>query len=504
MNRHADFEKTWAILCSEEVAPICEMAVAAGEEMDTYVVGAADGSVEFRRIRDGGGYAYEVLGVEGRNPLARRDPAAFSPLSVELGDLFPARDRNHYPDAFESLSQIFDDPNAPDIGVVHSAAHNWEDRGGHRGEHGSIDVVQARAPMIFSGPGFGRGGFVDAGMRNVDLAPTLAAVLGVEPRPGMHLDASDADGLFLARQDGCVVDSVLDPDTRPEHLVFFLMDGTNSNVLYQMLEDGLLPNIGALVASGIALRQGSTAAFPTITLANHTTMVTGAYPGHHGILHNAYWDRAKAQEIVTNHPATWAMARDWMRDDVETLWEAAARTWPDAFTACVNEPADRGAGYSTFDFFRRGEVPAIASPDSVPHANQRFVRPHKDYAWSVSVDHMAMEQARGIWTGTYRDTSYPAPKLMWVNFTLTDSAMHLGGPHSEVARASIEECDARIGEIVDAIRMRGVLDRTAFALSADHGMEETNPEVRGDWNESLRDAGIDYRDEAYGFIYLGV
>lgn len=503
MRRHPDFARTWETLVSSDLSSICEMALSRGDEPDTFVAEATDGRVEFRRIPDGGGYTYEVSSVDGRDLLVNRDASAFSPLSEELGSLFPPPERNHYPDAFETISQIFDDANAPDMAVVHSAAHNWEDRGGHRGEHGSIDVVQARAPMIFSGPGFRTGGFTDSGIRNVDVAPTLAAALGVSSRAGTRMDGTQGD-VLLGRQDGNVVDDVLDPDGRPEHLVFFLMDGTNSNVLYQLIEDGRLPNIGALAQSGVTLSRGSTAAFPTITLANHTTMITGAYPGHHGILHNAYWDRQKGEEIVTNHPATWAMARSWMRRDVETLPEAVGRTWPGAFTACVNEPADRGAGYSTFDFFRRGEVPAIASPDTVPHANQRFVRPHKDYAWSVSVDHMGMEQACGIWSGHYRGTSYEAPKLMWVNFTLTDSAMHLGGPHSEVARSSIEECDARIGEILDCIRAAGAFDRTAFAVSADHGMEETNPEVTGDWNEVLRAAGIRYRDEAYGFIYLGV
>lgn len=30
---------------------------------------------------------------------------------------------------------------------------------------------------------------------------------------------------------------------------------------------------------------------PTVTLANHTAILTGCHPGHHGILHNAWYDR---------------------------------------------------------------------------------------------------------------------------------------------------------------------------------------------------------------------
>ena len=48
----------------------------------------------------------------------------------------------------------------------------------------------------------------------------------------------------------------------------------------------------------------------------------------------------------------------------------------------------------------------------------------------------------------------------------------------------------------------GAFDRTAFFLVADHGMEETDPKCTGNWAIALDDAGVAYRDEAYGFIYV--
>jgi hypothetical protein len=47
-----------------------------------------------------------------------------------------------------------------------------------------------------------------------------------------------------------------------------------------------------------------------------------------------------------------------------------------------------------------------------------------------------------------------------------------------------------------------VLDDTAFLLVADHGMEQSDPAVVGDWGDHLADAGIAVRDEASGFLYL--
>ena len=55
-----------------------------------------------------------------------------------------------------------------------------------------------------------------------------------------------------------------------------------------------------------------------------------------------------------------------------------------------------------------------------------------------------------------------------------------------------------------AVERAGVWDDTAFFLVADHGMEENDPSVTGDWGPALADTGVPYRDEAYGFIYAGV
>ena len=73
-----------------------------------------------------------------------------------------------------------------------------------------------------------------------------------------------------------------------------------------------------------------------------------------------------------------------------------------------------------------------------------------------------------------------------------------------MAAASVRDSDGRIGEIMAAIERRGVFDDCAFVLMADHGMQESDPTCRGDWDVALREAGIDARDEAYSFLYFGV
>jgi len=418
-------------------------------------------------------------------------------LEAEHADKHPERARNAYPHAFDHVAQLFDSPATPDLCVIHSARHNWEDQGGHLGEHGSLGVLQARAPFVIGGAGVRNLGYTPQSMRLVDVAPTVAALLGCAPHP---------DGRYVATQDGEARLELLDPSAkRPKHVIGFLFDGTNPNVLYDMARRGEAPNVARIIEMGSALEHGAIASLPTITLANHTTILTGTHPGHHGILNNAWYDRAQGKQVITNSSATWPWAMNTLYPEVETIHDAVHRTWADAFCMSVNEPCDRGADYSTFGYFRRGEVPPIPSrADDLPHTTERFVRPSKDYAWSSVIDHMATEQAVGVWSGHYRDESYPLPRFSWVNFTLTDAAMHEGGPHSEMAAASVRDSDGRIGDIMAAIEQRGVFDDCAFVLMADHGMQESDPTCRGDWDVALRDAGIPARDEAYSFLYFGV
>jgi hypothetical protein len=486
-----DAERALEILTGSELEPIVDMVLLARD--DAYEARAHDGSVRFRRSDDG---AFDVVDVSGSNPLADQATDRFSPLADEQAHRNPHRRDNAYPHAYEQVAQLFDHPAAPDLCVIHSADHNWEDQGGHRGEHGSLGIVQARAPFVLAGKGVRDDGLVPRAAQLVDVAPTVLELLGVAPaRDGRHLEG----------QDGTVREDALDLSAgRPRHVVVFLFDGTNPNVLYDMAARGEAPVTARLIDRGTAYAHGAISGLPTVTLANHTSILTGRQPGHHGILHNAWFDRRSGEQIITNSNSTWPQAMNHVFDGVESIHTAVHRDDPDAFTASVNEPCDIDADFSTFHFFRRKEVPPIPeSPDGLPHTTERFVRPSKDYSWSTVVDHMGVDQAVGIWSGSYRGETYPFPRFMFANFTLTDAAMHEGGPYSEIAAASVRDSDARMGEIIAAVERAGVVDDTAFVLLADHGMEESDPDVRGDWGVALRDEGLVFRDEGYGFLYLG-
>lgn len=499
----APIDRARELLLSKELDPIVDMVVECLGP-DLYRVSSSSGRVDFKRITVCHRWEFEVVETVGENPIADQSVERFVPLAQEMANRYPTRSENSYPFAYESIAQLFDSPDAPDLCVIHTSAHNWEDHGGERGEHGSLGVVQARAPFVLAGKGVKRLGIVDRACQLVDVAPTIAALLGCEVDGDcVGLSGQPRPSGYLRRQDGDEMLDILDGET-PELLVGLLFDGCNPNVLFDMAALGDLPNVARLIELGLAYRYGAMSSLPTVTLANHTSILTGAHPGHHGILHNAWWERATARQIITNSPATWANAMESLNEGVETVFQAIKRSFPSVSVYSVNEPCDVGADYSTFDIIRSGSLPPIPPAEGLAFSTERFVRPHKDYALASRIDSSCLDQALALLDGEFMGQTYELPKFLWLNFSLPDAAFHNGGPHSEIARASLIDTDARLGAVIEKLENLGIFDSCAFVLVADHGMEDSNPEVTGDWGSALTNAGLDFRDEAYGFLYFGV
>jgi hypothetical protein len=490
-------------LLDPALEPIVELVVSTND--GAYDVHAVDGRVRFTRTPEGTGWRFTETEVEGRNPLGDTAPDRFSPLAIERDQRWPSRAQQSYPHAHDQIAQLFDHPSAPDVACLHTASHNWQAQGGERGEHGSLSVVQVRAPFVLAGAGVKSAGLLPGSCRLVDVAPTVLALLGAEPIDGLGPNGRPADGCLLSRQDGVVLEDLFDHrEQPPDHVVGFLWDGCNANVLYDMVAGGEAPNLARLLGSGVGLGHGAMASWPSVTLANHTTVITGTHPGHHGILNNAWYDRAKGTQVITNSRETWPWAMQWLSPGIETIHQAVHRRWPDACTASVNEMCDVGADYSTFELLRTrrdGDIPRPPRADELPFATERFVRPEKSYQLFSRIDHTAMTQAIDIWTAAAAGEA-PLPRFCFVNFALTDTAFHHSGPYADIARAGIADTDARMGQVLAAVERSGAWDRTAFFLVADHGMEDSNPEVTGDWGVALDASGVPYRDEAYGFIYV--
>ena len=84
----------------------------------------------------------------------------------------------------------------------------------------------------------------------------------------------------------------------------------------------------------------------------------------------------------------------------------------------MNEPTDRGAGYSTFGLVRSSDSgdgarslrSVLPDPATDPHATQEFVAAADDYAWGTQVDGFGLVQMQQIFGGDNRQWTEP-PRL---------------------------------------------------------------------------------------------
>ncbi|HYO19638.1 MAG TPA: alkaline phosphatase family protein [Dermatophilaceae bacterium] len=490
-------------LTSPDLASIVDLVVWVERDTDDL---SADGLVAMAashvgRVRlhlDG---RHRVLA--GLDPIASEDPLAFLPYDLECASPGPPISReNSYPYAASRILSLFgDQTRSPDVAVIHTPGHFFPEQGGHVGEHGSLDVIQSRAPLLLSGKGVATRGIVEEHARLVDVCPTLATMAGV---PGADLRDAGGDPL-----DGRALTAYLGGEALAEPKVIgILWDGAHCGDLLHLAESGELPGIARLIANGVALRGGAVAQFPSVTLTNHTSILTGLGPGRHGVLGNVFYDRATGRRVVPNNAQTWHRSAEWLRPAVRTVFEMVNDGVPQgnsARTACVNEAVDRGADYSTMAMIRDSGSSSGAAglDDQLPEARASVHvhdMAHLDdsyFSWCTQVDDLGLEQMRQLWA-----TPELAPTLTWWANIVSDAGHHAGGPRSDIARDSLRDSDSRLVSFLAHLDELGITDQVTFLLTADHGFEGSDPTVTGSWQPALERLGIPFRDEGPGFIYL--
>ena len=486
-------------LTASSLADVVDLVVWV-EHLDGRPVAHAANHLGRVRLHPGG--VHDLL--DGVDPVPSEDPMAFLPYAREVASPGPRRSvDNAYPYAAERILSLFADPTrSPDLAIVHTPRHWFPEEGGHVGEHGSLDVIQSRAPLVLSGARIARCGLVDAHARLVDVGPTLATLAGV-PEEGLH----DADGAPL---DGAPLTSYLleEDGTGRRRVIGILWDGGHCGDLLHLAEAGELPGVRRLIDRGLALRGGAVAEFPSITLTNHTSILTGLGPGRHGVLGNVFYDRATGRRVVPNDASTWHRSAEWLRPGVRTVFEMVNDGLPLGAaprTASVDEPVDRGADYATMALIRSSESSTGAAglgdllpdPGSSAHLRTRAHLEDSYYSWCTQVDDIGLQQMLQLW----QDPA-TAPTLTWWANVVTDAGHHAGGPRSDIARDSLRDADARLSSFLDHLDRLGVTDEVSIMLTADHGFERADPEVTGSWRPALDALGIAYRDEGPGLVYL--
>jgi hypothetical protein len=457
-----------------------------------YEAWAARGMVRFQRVLRDGRLEFPVVEQIGDNPLADQRHTVLATCGDELraaaASGHPTDDVNRafiepeqvsYPHAYERIAQLFDSPFAPDI-VISPRCYTF---GLQPGQHGALDVVQSRAPLAFAGPGIKPGAYESA-PRHVDIAPTVCHLMGF-PR----IDGADFTGrtasergvapdVYLKRQDGRVLDEILDGAVRPERVYIVLFDGLSNSELRHLLDinDPAVTNLRRILDRSAVFRFGSTVTFPSITWPSHSTIFTGVWSGHHDIVNPTYYARETRQALAPQ--AQGLMTEGYLSGGVETLYEAFHRVLgAHAFTANIHEPQGRGADHAPLEqrvVGARGRLRALTS-DFLSAIHPRYAADGKD-----GVQREALLDARGMAQVMvlFDDPSHPPPVLVAHELALTDGAGHDYGPHGDGLRTAIAETDRRFGQVLDMLDAKGLLDSTLFVFTSDHGMASQDVSLR--------------------------
>jgi predicted AlkP superfamily pyrophosphatase or phosphodiesterase len=204
---------------------------------------------------------------------------------------------------------------------------------------------------------------------------------------------------------------------------------------WDYLDRGLTPNLTRLAREGVRA-EAMIPVFPTKTFPNHASIVTGRYPGHHGIIGNIFTAPDLGARFSFNDPRSVRDGRFWL---AEPIWVTAERQ-----------------GQRTAPFFWPGSEAAIGG-----------VRP----AYSVPYDQGMPDPARVTRVLRWLDLSPRwRPTFLTMYLGGVDGAGHSYGPDAPETQAAIAHADTIIGMLWEGLARRGIADRVNLIILSDHGM----------------------------------
>lgn len=341
--------------------------------------------------------------------------------------------------------------------------------------HGSPWPYDVSIPVMFAGPAV-KGGVYSGPATQQDVAPTLAAALGVRMPP-------TATGRVLpVFRDGFV---------RPRVVMLLVLDGMRRDYFDRYA--ALMPTFTALRRRGAWFSNAEVTILPSNTAVGHSTIATGADPSVHGITGVSMYDFKNAQR----HDVFAGTApQDLMALTLADVWQLAtsgravilaqgsidrAGTPLAGHGACqLNGTAVALASYDQDDGHWKSNATCFRLPDYLKDRNARDL-------WAASSEWMGHRIDSPI--AVRYSALFPAfevdamstmiareavgvdsvPDLILMNYKGADFVGHKYGPDSEELRVTLAEIDRQLARLLKALEAR-VGDDYLLAVTADHGM----------------------------------
>ena len=207
------------------------------------------------------------------------------------------------------------------------------------------------------------------------------------------------------------------------------------------MEKTATPNLDYLAANGVKA-DALIPSFPTKTFPNHYTIVTGLYPENHGITFNTIYDPVFDAEFSLSNREEVQNSRWWggepiwitaEKNDIKTL----GNFWPGSEAEIKGY---RPTYWTEYDG-------SLSNEDRVETVLQHLDKAKKD-----------------------------RPQFLTIYFSDPDDYGHTAGPDSSAINVAIQECDARMGQLIPGLEKRNLLDKVNIIIVSDHGMAQLSQE----------------------------
>ena len=226
---------------------------------------------------------------------------------------------------------------------------------------------------------------------------------------------------------------LLGQDTRPT-LILISFDGFRWD--YRTMYSA--PNINGLAARGVSA--DLIPSYPSKTFPNHYTIVTGLYPGHHGIVANTVKDPPTGRRLsMTNS-----------KENQDAMWWGGEPIWV---------TVQRAGQYSAAMFWPGSEAP---------------IEGHRPNFWAP-FDTTLPATIRVDQVLSWLDLPLERrPTFLTLYFNDVDAAGHNSGPNSTAVRTAVRRADSYLGRLLRGLERRRLTDKVNIVLVSDHGMAETS------------------------------
>jgi len=351
--------------------------------------------------------------------------------------------------------------------------------------HGSPWAYDVSIPLMFAGPAVRTGVYsIPAGQQ--DVAPTLAAALGVQMPP-----TATGHVLPVLRKDFA----------RPRVVMLLVLDGMRRDYFDRYAAS--MPTLTAIRRHSAWFSQAQVNYLPTNTAVGHSTISTGTDPSVHGITGISVYDRTHRQR---HDMFAGGKPQDLMALALADVWQLATAGHSIILAqGSIDRAGTPLAGHGACQL--NGTPVVLASYDQqtgnwtanpecfrlpayLKDRNARTLWPPSGEWMRHKIDSTADVRYSGLFPAFEAEAMVAmierepvgednVPDLILLNDKGADFVGHKHGPDSNELRLTLEEMDRQLTRMLKALRAK-VGDNYLLAVTADHGMppEPSSPDRR--------------------------